>query len=230
MSSSTESPKPIVLYSAPTPNGFKASIFLEELRAQYGGFEYEVVGVNLVKGEQKAPQFIKLNPNGAIPVITDRSRDNFTVFESGAILLYLAEHYDKDHVFSFDPTETTLYSEMVQWVFFAHGGLGPMQAQAGYFTFGTKENIPQARDRYVTETKRMYGVLEIRLSQDRDYLAGPGRGKPSIADFNVYPWIVAHARAIAETLDEWPNLKAWFERINARKGVQAGLQVPPKMW
>jgi glutathione S-transferase len=78
-----------------------------------------VVGVNLVKGEQKAPQFIKLNPNGAIPVITDRSRDNFTVFESGAILLYLAEHYDKDHVFSFDPTETTLYSEMVQWVFFA---------------------------------------------------------------------------------------------------------------
>jgi len=104
-----------------------------------------------------------------------------------------------------------------------------MQGQAGYFTSGTKEDIPLARDRYVNETKRLYGVLEIRLSQGRDYLAGPGRGKPSIADFNVFPWIAAHARTIAKTLDEWPNLKAWYERINARKGVQAGLEIPPNV-
>jgi len=198
------------------------------LRAHYGGPDYEAVRVNLSELVQKEPWFIKLNPNGRIPVIVDRSRDNFNVFESGAILLYLAQHYDKDRVFSFDPTETH-YSEMVQWMFFAHGGVGPMQGQAGYFTFGTKENIPFARERYINETKRLYGVLEIRLSQDRDYLAGAGRGKPSIADFSVFPWIAVHARTIAETLDEWPNLKAWCERISARKGVQAGLQIPPKV-
>ncbi|KAH9160659.1 glutathione S-transferase-like protein [Lactarius sanguifluus] len=224
--SSTE--KPIVLYTAATPNGFKVSTFLEELRAQYGGPEYETVRITLSENVQKEPWYIKLNPNGRIPVITDRSRDNFNVFESGAILLYLAQHYDKGHVFWFDPTETH-YSEMVQWMFFAHGGVGPMQGQAGFFTFGTKEDIPFARERYVNETKRLYGVLEIRLSQDRDYLAGPGRGKPSIADFNVFPWIAGHARTIAKTLDEWPNLKAWYERINARTGVQAGLQIPPKV-
>ncbi|KAH9060499.1 glutathione S-transferase-like protein [Lactarius vividus] len=208
--SSTESPKPIVLYTAATPNGFKVSTFLEELRAQYGGPDYETVRINLSENVQKEPWYIKLNPNGRIPVISDRSRDNFN-----------------DHVFWFDPTETH-YSEMVQWIFFAHGGVGPMQGQAGFFTFGTKEDIPFARERYVNETKRLYGVLEIRLS-DRDYLAGPGRGKPSIADFNVFPWIAGHARTIAKTLDEWPNLKAWYERISTRKGVQAGLQIPPKV-
>jgi len=223
--SSTESHKPIVLFTAPTPNGFKISIFLEELRGHYGGPEYDVQRIDISKNVQKEPWFIKLNPNGRIPAITDRSRDDFNVFESAAILLYLAQHYDKDHVFWFDPTETH-YSEMLQWIFFAHGGVGPMQGQAGYFTFGTKEDIPFARDRYVNETKRLYGVLEIRLSQGREYLAGPGAGKCSIADLNVYPWIARHGKTIAPTLDEWPNLKAWYERIGAREGVRAGLQIP----
>ncbi|KAI9443470.1 hypothetical protein H4582DRAFT_2054466 [Lactarius indigo] len=117
---------------------------------------------------------------------------------------------------------------MVQRIFFAHGGVGPMQGQAGFFTFGTKEDILFARE-HVNETKRLYGVLEVRLSQDRDYLTGPGRGKPSIADFNVFPWykfyvvkliqcrpdpggnrIAGHARTITNTLDEWPNLKVDF--------------------
>jgi len=227
--SSTESHKPIVLYAAPTPNGYKASTFLEELRAHYGGPDYELVRIDLSKNVQKEPWYIKINPNGRIPAITDRSRDNFNVFESAAILLYLAQHYDKDHVFWFDPSDPH-YSEMLQWIFFAHGGVGPMQGQAGFFTFGTKEDIPFARERYVNETKRLYGVLEIRLSEEgREYLAGPGPGKPSIADFNVYPWIAVHARTIAKTLDEWPKLKAWYERINAREGVQAGLQVLPKV-
>ncbi|KAI9429041.1 hypothetical protein H4582DRAFT_2114740 [Lactarius indigo] len=137
--------------------------------------------------------------NGRIPVITDRFRDNFNAFESGEILLYLTQHYDRDHPVG--------YSEMVQGIYSAHGGVGPMQGQD------------------VDETKRLYGVLEIRLSQDRDYLTGPGRGKPSIADFNVFPWIAGHARTITKTLDEWPNLK----RINTRKGVQAGFQIPPKV-
>jgi len=225
--SSTEGHQPIVLYTAPTPNGFKVSTFLEELRAHYGGPDYKLVQINLSENVQKEPWYIKLNPNGRIPAITDRSRDDFNVFESAAILLYLAQHYDKDHVFSFDPTETH-YSEMLQWIFFAHGGVGPMQGQAGYFTWGTKENIPFARERYVNETKRLYGVLEIRLSQDREYLAGPGKGKPSIADFNVFPWVARHSPTIAENLNEWPNLKAWYERIGAREGVQAGLRIPPK--
>jgi glutathione S-transferase len=226
--SSTESNKPILLYTAPTPNGFKVSVFLEELRAQYGGPDYELFQVKLSDNVQKEPWYIKLNPNGRIPAITDRSRDNFNVFESAAILLYLAQHYDKDHVFSFDPSDPH-YSEMLQWIFFAHGGVGPMQGQAGYFTFLAKEDVPFARDRYVNETKRLYGVLEIRLSQGREYLAGPGAGKLSIADLNVFPWINGHAKSITKTLDEWPNLKAWHERVGARKGVQAGLQIPPRV-
>jgi glutathione S-transferase len=138
--SSTESQKPIVLFTAPTPNGFKASIFLEELRGHYGGPEYEYVPscdsagsghrclsvtasgrvkrLDLSTNVQKEPWYIKLNPNGRIPAITDRSRDDFNVFESAAILLYLAQHYDKDYVFWFDPTDNH-YSEMLQWIFFA---------------------------------------------------------------------------------------------------------------
>ncbi|KAI0264016.1 glutathione S-transferase-like protein [Gloeopeniophorella convolvens] len=231
MSTTAESKKPIVFYTARTPNGFKVSTFLEELRAHYGAPDYETFPIDISANVQKEPWYIKLNPNGRIPTITDRSRGDFNVFESASILLYLAQYYDKDHVFWFNPaTDPDNYSEMLQWIFFTHGGIGPMQGQAGHFTFGTKEDIPYARDRYVNETKRLYGVLEIRLSQGRDYLAGPGRGKLSIADLNAYPWVSRHEATIAKTLDEWPNVKAWVERIAARQGVQAGLQVPPDGW
>ncbi|KAI0055858.1 glutathione S-transferase-like protein [Artomyces pyxidatus] len=224
------SAKPLVLYTGRTPNGFKVSTFLEELKLAYGGPDYEVFPIDISTNVQKEPWFIALNPNGRIPTLTDRSRDNFNVFETAAILLYLQKYFDKNNIFAFDQDkEANDYSEMLQWIFFAHGGVGPMQGQANHFTF-VKDDIPYAKNRYVEETKRLYGVMEIRLSAGRDYLAGPGRGKLSLADLNVYPWVRIHHFSVCKTLDEWPNLKAWTERLAARPGVQAGLEVPPDGW
>ncbi|TBU32060.1 glutathione S-transferase C-terminal-like protein [Dichomitus squalens] len=216
---------PILFYTAPTPNGHKVSVYLEELKLAYG-LQYDVVKINISENTQKEPWFIKLNPNGRIPTITDRARNNFNVFESAAILLYLNQHYDKENKFGFDrDTQPDDYSEMIQWIFFAHGGVGPMQGQANHFNKYAPEVIPYAKKRYTEETKRLYGVLEIRL-QDRDWLAGPGRGKYSLADFNVIAWIRFHKIAGIESLDEWPHLKAWVAAAEARPGFQAGIQVP----
>ncbi|KAI0317667.1 glutathione S-transferase-like protein [Amylostereum chailletii] len=228
MTSTTE--KPLILYTGRTPNGFKVSVLLEELKAAYGGPEYDFFPIEIWTNVQKEPWFIELNPNGRIPTLTDRSRNNFNVFESAAILLYLAQYYDKDNLFTFDQQkEADHYSEMLQWIFFAHGGVGPMQGQANFFTHYAPEKIPYAIERYVKEAKRLYGVLEIRL-KDRDYLAGPGRGKYSLADLNVWPWIRIHGYSVTDSLDEWPNVKAWHERINARPGAQAGINVPEDGW
>ncbi|TFY83785.1 hypothetical protein EWM64_g218 [Hericium alpestre] len=217
----------LLLYTGRTPNGHKASILLEELKAIYGGPEYDIFKIDIWTNVQKESWFIKLNPNGRIPTLTDRARNNFNVFESAAILLYLEQHYDPETRFSFDQTkEADDYSEMLQWIFFAHGGVGPMQGQAHFFTHYAKEDLPYAKERYINETKRLYGVLDIRLN-GRDYLAGPGRGKYSLADLNVWPWIRSHGYVVTPTLDEWPHLKAWFERVKERPGVQAGIQVPP---
>lgn len=147
--------------------------------------------------EQKEPWFIDtLNPNGRIPVLVDKTRksttgaDGFSIFESAAILLYLSQHYDKDHKLWFDAeTQPEHYSEMLQWIFFAHGGVGPMQGQANHFHRAAPEDIPYGKKRYLDETKRLYEVLNIRLN-GRDYLAGPGKGVYSIADINVFPWFV----------------------------------------
>ncbi|KAJ7047438.1 glutathione S-transferase-like protein [Mycena alexandri] len=221
------STKPFLLYTGATPNGFKVSIFLEELKALYPNVEYDFEGIDISTNRQKEPWFIALNPNGRIPVLIDRSRDNFIIFETAAILLYLEQHYDKEKTFAFDPqTDPNNYSEMLQWIFFAHGGVGPMQGQSHHFNRYAPEDIPYAKKRYIDETKRLYGVLEIRLG-NRDWLAGPGRGKVSIADFNVFPWVRRHKFAAVETLDEFPNVKAWVERLEARPAVQAGIKVPP---
>ncbi|CDO74010.1 hypothetical protein BN946_scf185043.g59 [Trametes cinnabarina] len=215
----------LLLYTSPTPNGHKVSVFLEELKAAYGT-HYDVHKIDISKNTQKEPWFIKLNPNGRIPVLVDRNRNNFSVFESAAILLYLQQHYDKENKFAFhrdnDPDN---YSEMLQWIFFAHGGVGPMQGQAHHFNKYAPEDIPYGKKRYTEETKRLYGVLEIRL-QDRDYLAGPERGVYSLADLNVAPWIRYHKNAAIETLDEWPRLKDWFDRVVGRPQFQAGIDVP----
>lgn len=217
----------ITLYSLGTPNGHKVSTYLEELRAAYG-LDYDVYKIDFGKTEQKEPWFIKINPNGRIPAIVDRSRggpDGFSVFESAAILLYLAQHYDKEHRFWFKPDEQPDdYSEMLQWIFFAHGGVGPMQGQANHFVKFAPEDIPYGKKRYVDETKRLYNVLEIRL-KDRDYLAGPGRGTYSLADINVYPW-VAIRHFVDISVDEWPNLKSWVKRMAEKPAVKAGSQVP----
>jgi len=222
MSNST---KPLVLYTVATPNGVSSSIFLEELKAINSTVDYDVEKVSFKNSTQKEPWFIKMNPNGRIPVLTDRSRGDFHVFETSAILLYLAQHYDKDHEFWFDAEKDPKdYSEMLQWIFFAHGGLGPMQGQANHFKNAAPEDIPYAKKRYLDETKRLYNVLEIRLA-DRDYLAGPGKGKYSIADLKSFCWVKFHAYSGIDNLDEWPGVKAWFERIVARPAVEVGLNV-----
>ncbi|KAK0230854.1 glutathione S-transferase C-terminal-like protein [Armillaria fumosa] len=217
--------KPLTFYTASTPNGRKVSILLEELKATYG-LQYDAHKIDIGKNVQKEPWFIALNPNGRIPTLVDPNRDSFNVFESAAILLYLQQHYDPENKFGFDPAQSPKeYSEMLQWIFFAHGGVGPMQGQLNHFNRAAPEDIPYAKKRYYEEVKRLYGVLEIRL-KDREYLAGSGKGQYSLADLNVYPWVALHERSGIQSVDEWPGLKGWLERIAARPGVQAGNQVP----
>ncbi|KAF9534850.1 glutathione S-transferase [Crepidotus variabilis] len=219
--------KPILAYTGLTPNGFPITIFLEALKSTDPGFDYDYEKIDISTNRQKEPWFIELNPNGRIPVIVDRSRKDFPVFETSAILLYLAQHYDKQYKYWFNPeTEPDEYSDLLQWMFFAHGGLGPMQGQLNHFNRYAPD-IPYAKKRYLDETKRLYGVLDIRL-KDRDFLAGAGRGKYSIADIKTFTWVRMYAFSGIESVDEWPNVKAWLERINTETSVIAGLQVPPR--
>ncbi|KAJ4374033.1 hypothetical protein N0V83_002772 [Neocucurbitaria cava] len=176
------SPPTIELLTAATPNGQKISIFLEEL-----GLPYKTTPIDLGKDEQKTPSFLATNPNGRIPAIIDHSRTpSFPVFESGAIFLYLAEHYDTYKNFSFSDADER--SEMLQWLFFQNAGVGPMQGQANHFYRYAPEKIPYGIKRYQNETKRLYSVLEARL-QDRDYLVGKGKGKYSVADMSTFTWV-----------------------------------------
>ncbi|KAG6855127.1 hypothetical protein C0991_006056 [Blastosporella zonata] len=241
MSTST---KPFLLYTWPTPNGFQTSIFLEELKALYPDIDYDVERIDISKDIQKEPWFIKLNPNGRIPALVDRRRDNFVVFETAAIMLYLAHNYDKNFKLWYDPIQNpNEYSEILQWTFFAHGGVGPMQGQSNHFNRFAKEDIPYAKkrtvpdfvERYLDETKRLYGVLELRLV-DRDWLAGPGRGKFTVADIKTFPCakvliatilyrVRGHTFAGIENLDEFPNVKAWLQRALDRPAVKRGFEV-----
>ncbi|KAJ3980100.1 glutathione S-transferase C-terminal-like protein [Lentinula detonsa] len=206
----------ITLYTAPTPNGFKVAVFLEELKNTYG-FNYDVRPINVARGEQKEPWFIAINPNGRIPAIVDRVRNDFVVFETAAILIYLQQHYDTENKYGWDPKDhPDEYSEMLQWMFFAHGGVGPMQGQLNHFRNAASEVVPYALNRYLNEVKRLYGVLDLRLGRDRDYLAGTGRGMYSIADMNVLPWLRIREHSGLDNLDEWPNVKRWCENTLTR--------------
>ncbi|KAH9482906.1 Disulfide-bond oxidoreductase YfcG [Psilocybe cubensis] len=223
---STTTDKPITLYTAGTPNGHPVSVILEELKAINPAVDYNVVKIDISKNTQKEDWFIKMNPNGRIPVIVDHARNNFPVFETSAILLYLAQHYDKNHEFWFDAEkDPDNYSELLQWIFFAHGGVGPMQGQSNHFNRYAPEDIPYAKKRYLEETKRLYGVLEIRL-KDRDYLAGSGRGKYTVADIKTVTWVRIHKFAGVEDLEAWPAVKAWVARCLERPAVQTGIQIP----
>ena len=197
----------IDLYYWPTPNGHKISIFLEE-----AGLPYTIHPINIGKGEQFAPDFLKIAPNNRMPAIVDHEPtvggQPISVFESGAILLYLAEK-----------TGLFLSSELrhkvttMEWLFWQMGGLGPMAGQNHHFNHYAPEKIPYAQERYIKETNRLYGVLDRRLA-GRAFIADDY----SIADMACYPWIVPHERQ-GQSLDDFPNLKRWFEAIKARPSV-----------
>jgi len=203
----------ITLYTAPTPNGHKASIMLEEL-----GLPYKVQLVNIGTGEQKKPDYVKLNPNGRIPTLVDHENDDFAVFESGAILIYLAEKYGK-----FLPKDVKGRSSVIQWLMFQMGGVGPMQGQANVFFRYWLEKYQPGIDRYQKEVRRLYEVLNTRL-EGREFLCD----EYSIADIATYPWVKIHGWAGVE-VSGLPHLQAWMTRLWERPAVQRGLAVPGKI-
>lgn len=199
----------IELYTAATPNGWKASIMLEET-----GLDYTVVPVNLTDADQKKPEFLKMNPNGKIPVIRD-TETRQVVFESGAILIYLAEKSGKLY-----PQEKKY--EVLQWLMFQMGGIGPMMGQANVFYRYFPEKIPAVIERYHNEVKRLFGVLDNHLS-DKEYLVG----EYSIADIANWSWVHIAFWAGVE-LEEFKHLKRWVDTIAKRKAVQVGIEIPNK--
>lgn len=208
------SDKGITLYTSGTPNGWKASILIEELQ-----IPYKVHAISLSKLEQKEDWFLKINPNGRIPAIVDHDEDNLPVFESGAIMLHLAE---KDPKGTFLPKEPRQKAEVISWLMFQMGGLGPMQGQANHFVRYAPEKIDYGIKRYTNETKRLYGVIEKHLSDGREWLAA---GQYTIADMANFSWVTMHEWAGVE-IDDMPHLKAWLKRIEARPAVQKGLDIP----
>src|ERR1700726_4947393 len=187
-----------------TPNGHKITMFLEET-----GLEYKIIPVNIGKGDQFKPEFLAVAPNNRIPAILDHAPKGggapISVFESGAILLYLAEKTGR-----FLPSDLRGRTEVIQWLFWQMGGLGPMAGQNNHFAHYAVEKIPYAIKRYVDETNRLYGVLNKRLA-DRAFVAGDY----SIADMAAYPWIVPYKRQ-GQNLEDFPPLKRWFEAIQQR--------------
>ena len=202
----------IELYYWPTPNGHKISIMLEEC-----GLEYEVKPIDIGAGDQFARDFLEISPNNRMPAIVD-TETGVSVFEGGAILIYLAETAGK-----FLPQDSAGRFETLQWLFWQAGGLGPMAGQLSHFVQYTKEDIPYARRRYANEYDRLLAVMDVRL-RDREFLAGDY----SIADIASFPWIVPYRR-LGNDLDNFPNLRRWFDFLKQRPAVQAGMNVG-KTW
>ena len=197
----------IDLYYWPTPNGHKIPIFLEE-----AGLDYKIHSINIGKGEQFQPDFLKIAPNNRIPAIVDHAPKDggapISIFESGAILLYLAEKTGK-----FIPSDVRGRAKVTEWLFWQIGGLGPMAGQNHHFAIYAPEKIPYAMERYIKETARLYGVLDRQLAIG-PYIAG----EYSIADMAAYPWVVPYERQ-SQKLEDFPNLKRWFETMQARPAV-----------
>ena len=205
----------IQLYTWGTPNGRKASIMIEEL-----GLDYETHPIDISKGEQFDPAFLAVSPNNRIPAIVDEDGPDgkpLSLFESGAILVYLAEKTGSDLL----PTDPRRRAVTFQWLMWQMGGVGPMFGQAHHFLFQPKEDVPYGKKRYHDETKRLYGVMNKRLG-DATYLAGDDY---SIADIVTYPWVSRHERHQVD-LAEFPNVKRWFDLISERPAVQRGMAVP----
>ena len=203
----------IQLYTWTTPNGRKVSIMLEEL-----GLPYNVHAINIGKGDQFTPDYIAINPNGKIPAIVDPQGPDgapISIMESGAILIYLAEKSGK-----LLPSSPRARCVALQWLMFQMGGVGPMFGQVHHFLRAAKEPVPYAIERYTTETRRLYGVLNQRL-KDSEYLAGDY----SIADIATYPW-TARYEWHKTRLEDFAHVKRWFDAISARPAVERGMKVP----
>jgi glutathione S-transferase len=203
----------IDLYTAPTPNGWKASIALEEL-----GLPYRVKAIDLLAGDQKKPEYVRLNPNGRIPTIVDHEADGFTVFESGAILVYLAEKTGR-----LWPSDPKGRSVVLQWLMFQMGGIGPMMGQANVFFRYFPEKIQPAIDRYQNECRRLFEVLNGRLA-DHEYLAGDY----SIADVANWSWVRTHKWS-GVSIDGLDHLQRWLGALAARPACQRGVDVPVRI-
>lgn len=196
----------IDLYTFPTPNGYKPSILLEEL-----GMAYTLHRVDLKAGEQLKPEFLAINPNGKIPAIVD-SETGLTIFESGAILLYLAENANQ-----FLPTDPANRWAVTQWLFFQVANVGPMFGQLGHFVNSASEPIPYAMQRYEKESQRLLGVLDRALEKN-EYIAGDY----SIADIATFPWVAVY-EDLELDLDDYPNVARWLDAVLARPAVQKGM-------
>lgn len=203
----------IDFYTYPTPNGRKISVMLEEVE-----LPYTVHVVNITKNEQFTPEFLALNPNNKIPVIVDSDGPGgkpITLFESGAILIYLAEKTGK-----FLPAEPRARYTTLQWLMFQMGNLGPMLGQLHHFLHAAPEDVPYGKERYGAEARRLYKVMNTRLGAV-DYLAGDY----SIADIAAFPWVVSYKRQAID-LDAYPNVRRWFDAIKERPKVQKGMTIP----
>ena len=203
----------IEVYSWATPNGHKVHIMLEEC-----ALPYEVRAANIGRGDQFKPEFLAISPNNKIPAIVDPEGPEgvpMSLFESGAILIYLASKTGR-----FMPKDITGRYEVLQWLMFQMGGVGPMLGQAHHFRIYAPEKIEYAVNRYTNEAHRLYGVMNKRLA-DREYLAD----EYSIADIATYPWI-ARYEMHRTRLEDYPNVKRWFDAIGARPAVQRGMQIP----
>ncbi len=199
----------ITLYTAPTPNGWKVSIALEEM-----GLPYDVRVIDFATNEQKDDWYVKINPNGRIPALDD---DGFTLFESGAILLYLAEKTGK-----FLPIEAHARSQVIQWLMFQMSAVGPMMGQANVFLRYFPEKIQAAIDRYQREVTRLFGVMDVQLAS-HEYIAGDY----SIADMSLWPWVSGHDWS-GVAIDEFKHLQRWLDLVGDRSAVQDGRDVPIK--
>ncbi len=205
----------IDLHYAPTPNGWKISIMLEEL-----GMPYNVIPVNIREGDQFKPEFLSISPNNRIPAIVDHAPADgggpLAMFETGAILIYLAEKSGR-----FLPTDMRARFNVLQWLMWQMGGLGPMLGQHGHFALYAPEKIPYAIQRYRDEASRLYAVLNKQLGKTGAYVAGD---EYTIADIACFPWTMTH-KAQGFTLDDFPHIKRWYAEVRARSKVQTGLAV-----
>jgi GST-like protein len=203
----------IDLHYWPTPNGWKISIALEEME-----LPYRLCPVNIGRGEQFEPDFLAISPNGRMPAIVDHEpgdgRDPVSIFESGAILLYLAEKTG-----SFLPEDLRARYDVVQWLMWQMGGLGPMLGQNGHFRVYAEEPVPYALDRYTREAERLYGVLDRRL-EGRDHICG----EYSIADMACWPWIITYKSQGVAMDDQFPNVRRWYDALKQRPGLRRGYE------